>query len=144
MAVTWSSTLLGSDSPNTALAALPTKDSKPFTYADGWVWCLIPSDAETEQVAVELAEFITAEIYLSTWSLESGYLPARPSGMDSWSDVSFYSTLQQLLPSAVLIPDIHLLDQLGTEVRDAVVAVLKDQAEPTNALAALLEAIQGP
>jgi ABC-type glycerol-3-phosphate transport system substrate-binding protein len=144
LAITWSSTFLGSDSPNTALAALPTKDSKPFTYADGWVWCLIPSNAETEQVAVELAEFITAEIYLSTWSLESGYLPTRPSGMDSWSDVSFYSTLQQLLPSAVLIPDIHLLDKLGPEVRDAVVAVLKDQAEPTSALADLLEAIQGP
>jgi ABC-type glycerol-3-phosphate transport system substrate-binding protein len=144
LTVTWSSTLLGSDSPNTALAALPTKDSKPFTYADGWVWCVIPSDADTEQVAVELAEFITAETYLSTWSFESGYLPTRPSGMDSWSEASYYSTLQQLLPSALLIPDIHLLDELGPEVRDAVVAVLKDQAEPTIALATLMEAIQGP
>ncbi len=144
LAVTWSSTFLSSDSPNTALSALPTKDSKPFTYADGWVWCVIPSDTETEQVAVELAEFITTETYLSTWSLEGGYLPTRPSGMDSWSEVSFYSTLQQLLPSAVLIPDIHLLDELGPEVRDAVVAVLKDQAEPTIALAELVEAIQGP
>ncbi len=144
LAVTWSSTLLGSDSPNTALAALPTKDSKPFTYADGWVWCVIPSDTETEQVAVELAEFIIDETYLSTWSLESGYLPTRPSGMDSWSEVSFYSTLQQLLPSAVLIPDSLLLAELGPEVRDAVVAVLKDQVEPASALADLVEAIQGP
>jgi len=144
LAVTWSSTLLGSDSPNTALAALPTKDSKPFTYADGWVWCVIPSDADTEQVAVELAEFITAETYLSTWSFESGYLPTRPSGMDSWSEGSYYSTLQQLLPSAVPIPDIHLLDELGPEVRDAVVAVLKDQVEPTIALADLVEALQRP
>jgi len=144
LAVTWSSTLLGSDSPNTTLAAVPTKDSKPFTFADGWVWCVIPSDIETEQVAVELAEFITAETYLSTWSLESGYLPTKPSGMDSWSEVSFYSTLQKLLPSAVLIPDSHLLNELGPEVRDAVVAVLKDQVEPTSALADLVEAIHGP
>jgi ABC-type glycerol-3-phosphate transport system substrate-binding protein len=144
LAVTWSSTYLGSDSPNTALAALPTKDSKPFTYADGWVWCVVPSDTETEQVAIELAEFITAETYLSTWSLEGGYLPTRPSGMAGWSEVSFYSTLQQLLPSAVLIPDIDLLHELGPEIRDAVVAVLKDQAEPTIALADLVGAIQGP
>jgi ABC-type glycerol-3-phosphate transport system substrate-binding protein len=144
MAVTWSSTSLGSDSPNTALVALPTKDSKPFTYADGWVWCVIPSDTETEQVAVELAEFITAETYLSTWSFEGRYLPTRTSGMDAWSEISFYSTLQQLLPSAVLIPDIDMLNELGPEIRNAVVAVLKDQTEPTIALADLVRAIQGP
>lgn len=144
LAVTWSSTLLSSDSPNTALAALPTKDSKPFTYADGWVWCVIPSDTEREQVAVELAEFIIDETYLSIWSLESGFLPTRPSGMDSWSEVSFYSTLQQLLPSAILIPDGHILDELGPKVRDAVVAVLKDQIEPASALADLVETILGP
>jgi len=144
LAVTWSSTLLSSDSPNTALAALPTKDSKPFTYADGWVWCVISSDTETERAAVELAEFVIDETYLSIWSLESGYLPTRPSGMDSWSEVSFYSTLQQLLPSAILVPDGHILDELGPEVRDAVVAVLKDQVEPASALADLVEAIQGP
>ncbi len=144
LAVTWSSTLLSADSPNTALAALPTKDSKPFTYADGWVWCVIPSDTETEQVAVELAEFVIDETYLSIWSLESGYLPTRPSGMDSWSEVSFYSTLQQLLPSAILIPDGHILDELGPKVRDAVVAVLKDQVEPASALADLVETILGP
>jgi ABC-type glycerol-3-phosphate transport system substrate-binding protein len=144
LAVTWSSTLLSSDSPNTALAALPTKDSKPFTYADGWVWCVIPSDTETEQAAVELAEFVIDETYLSIWSLESGYLPTRPSGMDSWSEVSFYSTLQQLLPSAILVPDGHILDELGPEVRDAVVAVLKDQVEPASALADLVETILGP
>lgn len=144
LAITWSSIYKDSDSPNTALAALPTKDSKAFTFADGWVWCVIPSNAETEQVAVELAEFITTETYLSTWGFEGGFIPTRPSGMDSWSENSFFSTLQQLLPSAVLIPNISLVDELGPEIRDAVVAVLKDQTEPAIALADLLEVIQGP
>ena len=144
LAITWSSISMNSDLPNTALAALPTKDSKAFTFADGWVWCVIPSNAETEQVAVELAEFITTETYLSTWSFEGGYIPTRPSGMDSWAENSFFSTLQQLLPSAVLIPNIALVDELGPEIRDAVVAVLKDQTEPAIALAELLDDIQGP
>jgi maltose-binding protein MalE len=144
LAITWSSIYMDSDSPNTALAALPTKNSIAFTFADGWVWCVIPSNAETEQVAVELAEFITTETYLSTWGFEGGYIPTRPSGMDIWSENSFFSTLQQLLPSAVLMPNIAIVDELGPEIRDAVVAVLKDQTEPAIALADFLDIIQGP
>ncbi|MCJ7715342.1 MAG: extracellular solute-binding protein [Anaerolineales bacterium] len=144
LAITWSSIYMDSDSPNTALAALPTKDSKAFTYADGWVWCVIPSNAETEQITVELAEYITSETYLSTWSFEGGYIPTRPSGMDSWSEITFFPNLQQLLPSAVLIPNIDLVDELGPEIRDAVVAVLKDQIEPAIALTELLDIIQSP
>lgn len=144
LALTWSSILLGSESPNTSLAAVPTKDEKAFTYADGWVWCVIPSDLETEQVAVELAEFLTEEEYLSSWGVESGYLPVRPSSLESWEEAPFYATLQQLLPAAVLLPGNDLLDDLGPAVRDAVVGVLKDQIEPIAALAILMEEIQGP
>ena len=144
LALTWSSTYLNADAPNTTLAALPTKEGKPFTYADGWVWCVIPSNSETEAVAVELVEFLIADSFLSTWSVEAGYLPVRPSGMGNWSEVSYYSTLQQLLPSAVLIPDLDTLSALGPEVRDAVVAVLKDQVEPAEALAPLQESFPEP
>jgi ABC-type glycerol-3-phosphate transport system substrate-binding protein len=144
MAITWSSIYLRADAPNTSLAALPTKESKPFSYADGWVWCVIPSDPQTELVTLELAEFITEASFLSTWSLEEGTIPTRPSGLDSWKEVSYFSTLQQLLPSAVLIPDLDLLADLGPEIRDAVVAVLKDQTEPAAALISLLERIQAP
>ncbi len=38
----------------------------------------------------------------------------------------------------------NLVDELGSEIRDAVVAVLKDQTEPAIALAELLDDIQGP
>ena len=64
--------------------------------------------------------------------------------MENWSEVSYYSTLQQLLPSAVLIPDLDTLSALGPEVRDAVVAVLKDQVEPAEALAPLQESFPDP
>ena len=144
MAITWSSILLTAESANTSLAAIPTKEANPFSYASGWVWCVVPSNIETEQEAVELIEFLTESSYLNTWGVEAGYLPVRPSGLDSWSETPFYSTLQQLLPAAVLLPGNDLLDDLGPEIRDAVISVLKDQVEPAVALSALLEEIQGP
>jgi ABC-type glycerol-3-phosphate transport system substrate-binding protein len=144
MAITWSSILLSAESANTSLVAIPTKEAKPFSYADGWVWCVIPSNMETEHEVVELVEFLTEASYLNTWGIEAGYLPVRPSGLDKWSETTYFTTLQQLLPSAVLLPGSDLLNDLGPEIRDAVISVLKDQIEPTAALAALLEEIQGP
>ncbi len=144
LALSWSSIILGSDSANTSLAAIPTKEGKAFSYADGWVWCVIPSDLENESVAVELADFLTAESYLSVWGIEAGYLPVQPSALESWSEMSYYSTLQQLLPSAVLIPSNDLIAEFGPEIRNTVISVLKDQVEPETALAALLEKIPAP
>jgi hypothetical protein len=56
----------------------------------------------------------------------------------------YYSTLQQLLPSAVLIPGNDLIAEFGPEIRNTVISVLKDQVEPEAALAALLEEIPAP
>lgn len=138
LAITWTSYLLGSDSPNTILAAMPTKDARAFTYADGWVWCVVPSDSETEQFALELAEFLADSDFLSIWALEGGYMPVRPSSLEGWSETPYYSTLEKLLPAAVLVPDGDLASILGPAVRDAVVGVLKDQVDPEVALETLL------
>jgi multiple sugar transport system substrate-binding protein len=138
LAITWTSLILVSESPNTSLAAVPTKDGTGYSYADGWVWCVVPSDPETEAYAVELAEFLTDSSYLSAWTLESGYLPVRPSDLEAWTDTSYYQTLSQLLPFSKLIPDLEVQDALGPEIRDAVVSVLKDQVEPADALDVLM------
>ena len=141
LAITWSSYLLGSDSPNTTLAAVPTKDDRAFSYADGWVWCVVPSDSETEQFALELAEFLSDSGFLSSWALEGGYLPVRPTSLESWAEMPYYSTLEKLLPAAVLVPEGDLESKLGPAVRDAVVEVLKDQVDPEAALETLLDEI---
>ena len=144
LSLSWSSIILGSDSANTSLAAIPTKEGKVFSYADGWVWSVIPSDLEYESVALELAEFLTAESYLSVWGIEAGYLPVQPASLASWSEKPFYPTLQKLLPAAVLIPSNKLIAELGPDIRTAVVSILKDQVDPEVALAVLLEEIPAP
>jgi ABC-type glycerol-3-phosphate transport system substrate-binding protein len=138
LAITWTSRILGSDSPNTLLAAMPTKDDKAFTYADGWVWCVVPSNLETEQFALELAEFLSDSEFLNTWAIEGGYIPVRPSSLESWSDTPYYSTLNKLLPAALLVPEGDLESIIGPAIRDAVVEVLKDQVDPEEALETLM------
>ncbi len=142
LAITWTSVMLGSESPNTILAALPTKDDRAYTYAEGWVWCVVPSDSETEQFAHELALFLSESEFLSSWALEGGYLPVRPTSLKSWSEKPYYSTLERLLPAAVLVPDGELEAAIGPAIRDAAVQVLKDQVAPEAALETLLGKVQ--
>lgn len=141
MAITWTSHIMESDSANTLLAAMPTKDDKAFTYADGWVWCVVPSDSDTEQFALELAEFLTDSEFLNTWAVEGGHLPVRPTSLESWLGTPYYSSLMKLLPAAVLVPEGDLEDSIGPAVRDAVVQVLKDQVDPQEALDTLIEVV---
>ncbi len=138
LSITWTSHLLGTDSPNTILAAMPTKDARAFTYADGWVWVVVPSTSDNEEFALELADYLTESEFLSSWSFAGGYLPVRQASLASWSEVSYYSTLEKLLPAAVLVPDGDLESELGPPVRDAVVDVLKSQVEPEEVLETLL------
>jgi len=142
MSITWSSTLLDSNSPNTTLAAMPTKDDKAFAYADGWVWCVVPSDSETEEFTLELAAFLTDSDFLNIWAVEGGYLPVRPTSLESWSDSPYYATFEKLLPAAVLVPEEELTSDLGPPIRDAVVEILKNQVEPEAVLETLLEKVQ--
>jgi ABC-type glycerol-3-phosphate transport system substrate-binding protein len=144
MALSWSSVILGTDTSNTSLAALPTENGKAFSYADGWVWCLVHSSPANENEAFELAEFLTAESYLSTWGPQTGYLPVQSGALINWSETPYYAILQQILPAAVLVPENSLIAELGTDIKNAVIAVLKDQVEPIDALDVLLDTMPAP
>jgi len=143
LALAWSSQYFVSDSPNTGLAPIPTREGKAFSYATGWVWCVVVSDPETELAAVELIEYLVEDNFLAAWTAESSYLPVRTTGFKNWSEDAFPLVFQQILPSAVLPPHHQSLNELGPPLRDAVVAVLKDQSDPAQVTADLLDRLNG-
>ena len=143
LALTWSSQYFESDSPNTGLAPIPTRDGKAFSYATGWVWCVVASEPDTELAAVELIEFLVEDNYLAAWTAESSYLPVRTTGFENWPEDDFPLVFQQILPSAILSPHYQTISELGPFVRDAVVAVLKDQSDPGQVTAELMERMNG-
>ncbi len=139
LALTWSSLYFRADAPNTSLAAVPTRSGKSFTYATGWVWCVVSSQPAQEEEALELVEFLVEDGFLDSWSVESSYLPVRPSALEIWPEGAYPLLWQQILPAAVIPPDQEVINAIGMEVRDAVVAVLKDQTAPETALEGLIE-----
>lgn len=104
------------------LTPLPGLAELPYSYATGWVWALAGANPENQQLAVELAEFLVADDFLSELTRETGYLPTRPS-MVNEDD----RTLTAILESAHPVPSSDVLAILGPLIQEALTRVLNGE-----------------
>jgi len=103
------------------MQTIPSLDSTPHTFATGWIWALAGSDPENQQAATELAEFLIADEFTSTWLNETGYLPTR---------LSPDPELNAILDAAHVLPSNDVLLVLGPIMNQALIRVLNgDQLE---------------
>ena len=143
LAVTWASRYLGNMLADTSAAPLPTKSGSPYTLATGWVWAMA-APSENQQLAAQLAEFLTDGDFLARWSQAAGYLPSRPSSLQGWENSSQQKIAADVLNSAHLYPPAEILSSLGPALQGAAVQVLKDQAEPLIAAQQAVNALSVP
>ena len=101
---------------------LPGLDETSLSFGTGWVWALAESNPENQQLAIELADYLVEDDFLSDWTRESGYLPTRPSRADAEN-----ATTTAILESAQLIPSNDVLSVLGPLMQDAVVRALNGE-----------------
>ncbi len=144
MVITWASRNLQSPLADTLVTALPTYDGVPFTLADGWAWALTARDPERQLLAAQLAEFLTTTDYLASWTVAAGLLPSRPSATAAWTDQSLQSVVNQIAPRAQLIPSLEIVKTVGPVLQQAVVSVLKAEADSITAAEAAIEKLSNP
>lgn len=119
-----------------AISPLPGLEGEPFSYATGWVWALAGSKPETQQLAVELAEFLVEEPFIREWTRLTGHLPTRPSSVEANN-----RTLTAILESAQPIPSDNVLAVLGPLMQEALVRVLNGE-EPEVVAESVVEQLQ--
>ncbi|MCI0549316.1 MAG: extracellular solute-binding protein, partial [Anaerolineae bacterium] len=120
MAIFWASNYRAPEGQFTL--PLPGLEETHLSFGTGWVWALAGSNAENQQLAVELADYLVADDFLRDWTNASGYLPTRPSSVDA-EDV----TMTAILESAQLIPSNDVLSVLGPLMQDALIRVLNGE-----------------
>ncbi len=143
VALAWASAYLQARPEDSAAGLLPTREGNDLTYASGWAWALTNPDPRQYAVTVALAEFLTEPEFLAAWTQAAGYLPPRPSSLASWMTGPKRDLAEQLCQYAILLPDVATLQALGNPVSAAVIAVLKDEAEPTEAAQNAAAAVDG-
>lgn len=119
-----------------ALAPLPGLEGAPFSYATGWVWALAGSNPETQQLAVELAEFLVEDPFIGEWTRLTGHLPTRPSSIEGNN-----RTFSAILDSAHPLPSDNVLAVLGPRMQEALVRVLNGE-EPEVVAESIVEQLQ--
>lgn len=141
---TWTSTYLQNPLDGVGIASIPTNNGKPFSLANGWVWALVGREEEKRRLAVDLAEFLTESQFLAEWSQAAGFLPARPSSLQGWTDKEFVSTIDEIASSAQLIPPTDVLSSLELPLGQAAIAVIKNQTDPVSAAQAASAGLISP
>lgn len=144
MVITWASRYLQAPLEDSALAGIPTANSIPYSIGTGWAWALTSTDPQRQELAAELAEFLTTAEFLAEWDAAAGYLPPRPSALTAWKDNLQRNLLIQVSQSAQLIPTNEILGALSPALSSSTISVLKDQADPDTAAQSAVDMLVVP
>ncbi|MGB8980704.1 MAG: extracellular solute-binding protein [Anaerolineales bacterium] len=104
------------------IVPLPGLDETSYSFSTGWVWALSGSNPEHQQLAVELAEHLTAEDFVGEWTRKVGYLPTRPSNVGEEERI-----ITAILESAHPMPSEDVLKVLGPLMQEALTRVLNGE-----------------
>lgn len=146
-AVVWASNYLSqSDDLNfeTMISTPITRNGDVHSMATGWVWALASPDVARRQLSAQLAEFLVEAQFLSEWNNAAGYLPPHIDSLAEWGDEELRTLVGRISMTAQLVPSEDLLASLGPALEEAVVLVLKQQADPQTAAQAAAERVSQP
>ena len=144
LVITWSSHFLAEMPSDGEVAVLPTPSGAAYTLATGWVWAIASPRQEQQILAAQLAEFLTSENYLAQWTYSAGFLPPRATALSAWPETAPRSLISQVSSSAHLISPAELLSSLGPPLQQAVIQVLKEQADPMAAAQSAATKLSNP
>ncbi|HVN54409.1 MAG TPA: extracellular solute-binding protein [Anaerolineaceae bacterium] len=133
MAVTWVTRYLA-ETPSGS-TALPLPVSKPggFTLAVGWSWALSNPHSVHAAESARLAEFLIQSDFQARWTEAAGYLPTRPTALAAWKGQNLQSLLGPVAMSAQAMPPAETIESLGPVLKEAVLQVIRDQGDPSQA-----------
>ena len=120
MAIIWASDYRAPEGQFTL--PLPGLDETSASFATGWVWALAGSNAENQQLAVELADYLVDDEFLTTWINATGYLPTRPDSVAAGE-----ATMDLIAEAVQPIPSNEVLSVLGPLMQDALMRVLNGE-----------------
>lgn len=144
MMITWASRYLQGKPEDSAMTSLPATGEAPFTLATGWVWSLGSPEIVKQELAVQLAEFLTEPVFLAEWTAAAGYLPPRASALDRWPAGETRSLASHIVLSMHPKPSSDVLSSLSPPLKQVTIEALKQQREPALLAEEAVEGLDNP
>ena len=128
---------------DSSVAPLFPTGNSAVSLGTGQSWALSTPEAHRQPIAVELAEFLVEPEYLGEWTASAGYIPTRPSSLDSWQDQSLRTIISQVALMTRLRPSNDIVSSLGPILREGTRQILLDLVDPAQAAQVAVEALEG-
>lgn len=142
LAVIWLSDYLKEMPADSTVAPLPALTSDLFTLGTGLSWAVATPIETRQSLAVELAEFLVDPVFISEWTASAGYIPSRPSSLESWQDVDLRTTVNQIAHSTHLLPNNDLIASLGPVLRENTLQLLQGLIDPGQAAQVAVDSLE--
>ena len=140
--VTWLSNYLKEAPTDAVLLPMLPIDNTSVSLGTGMSWALATPDEDRHAISLALAEFLTEPEFLAEWDAALGYLPPRPSALDSLPDENFRSTLNQIALNTRLRPSNDIIASLGPIIRDQTRQVIQGLVDPSQAAQVAVESLE--
>lgn len=89
--------------PDLTLSVIPTANGEPSTVVSGWVWVIVTSNAERQEHAIALIEWLLAAERQREFTSALGILPSQRSVLRAgWRDKLDVALLDQMLINGVV------------------------------------------
>jgi ABC-type glycerol-3-phosphate transport system substrate-binding protein len=142
LAVTWLSNYLKDQPADTDVATLLPMSAGSVTLGTGMSWAVATSVETRQALAVQLAEFLVQPEFLAEWTAAAGYIPPRPSALESWTDQGLRNTVSQVALMTRLRPTNDLITSLGPILREGTRQVLQDLVDPGQAAQVAVDSLE--
>jgi maltose-binding protein MalE len=138
-AIVWSSQYLQEKLSTSEITNLPAINSKQFTLAQGWVWCVPEIASQSQEAALQLMEFLSAADFIDAVDNSSGYLPVYKSGLDKITDPQLQQTIRDITASATILPPSSTMNLLEPILEDSTVQIITKETDYQQAIQKVLD-----
>ena len=118
---------------------IPGLGQSPYTYADGWVWCLVQKDSTDIDLNVRFMQHLVSPDFLADWTRETTYSPVRPSSLQKMETNT--TLLDQILLSADIIPPRSIRNISDSYISNAINGLLTGAMTAEEAAQIVIEQI---
>ena len=141
-AVTWVSDFLKENPGDAKMIPLFPGSESAVSLGTGMSWALATPEEHRQPLAVELAEFLVQSDYLAEWTKAAGYIPPRPSSLDSWQNNAARTTVNQIALMTRLRPSNDIVLSLGPILREGTRQILQGLVDPAQAAQLAIESLE--
>jgi multiple sugar transport system substrate-binding protein len=140
-AVTWVSNFLLENPDDAVMVPLFPGSEGAVSLGTGMSWALSTPEEHRQPLAAELAEFLVQPDYLAEWTKAAGYIPPRPSSLDSWQNNTVRTTVSQVALMTRLRPSNEIVLSLGPILREGTRQILQGLVDPAQAAQLAIESL---